>query len=190
MPVPKNYYTVPEAIALIGKRWPDEDDPKGALRRLCLDGDVPAWIIDEKTGARADVPPDRFFGVRRDDFRINLKSGRAALKRKKDDSGVWDQPLHPLTLSPRRTWDSGELRIGREEFDALASTPRPGNKSAGRPQKYDWDLFWAEVVKIANTPNGLPETQAELVDKMAEWCSQKWGDEPGVSTIRKKIALI
>ena len=111
MPVPKSYYTTPEAIALIRKRWPDEDDPKGALRRLCRDGDVSAWIIDEKTGERVNVPPDRFFG-RRQGFRCNLKSGRAMLVR--------NDP-HVLRLNYLPEVYRGELRIGREEFGKLAS---------------------------------------------------------------------
>ncbi len=59
----------------------------------------------------------------------------------------------------------------------------------GRPQKYDWDAFWREIVKVADM-DGLPETKAELVEHMSEWCEIAWGEEPASSVIREKIARL
>ena len=60
----------------------------------------------------------------------------------------------------------------------------------GRPPKYPWDKFFQQIVLIANNPDGLPDTQAELERTMANWCSEKWGHEPTESMIRSKISPI
>ncbi len=58
----------------------------------------------------------------------------------------------------------------------------------GRPQKYDWIAFLQQVARIANTPHGLPEKQADLERCMLEWCANNWGEEPAESVIREKLA--
>ena len=60
---------------------------------------------------------------------------------------------------------------------------------AGRPRRYDWDGFYTEIVAIADL-DGLPEIQADLERRMAEWCSLNWGSEPSDEAIRQKIAPI
>ena len=168
MPVPKSYYTTPELIALTHKRWPDEDDPEGALRRLCHDGDVPAWIIDQKTGERVNVPADRFFG-RPQVFRCNLKSGCAMLVRK-------DPNVLRLNYSPQVY--RGELQIGREEFDKLPSavvvpaetaagelSSDVGDKGAspkmGRPsRKPEIEPAWCRLLKAGEFDFDEPKARA------------------------------
>jgi hypothetical protein len=59
----------------------------------------------------------------------------------------------------------------------------------GRPPKYRWDDFFAEIIVRADL-DGLPETQAGLVRNMAEWCLDKWGDEPAESVLKEKISPI
>ncbi len=60
----------------------------------------------------------------------------------------------------------------------------------GRPQKYDWEAFWLRVALIANQPDGLPEKQADLVSQMLNWCSENWGGEPGVSTVKDRLSKL
>ena len=61
--------------------------------------------------------------------------------------------------------------------------------AGGRPPKYDWDEFNREVVRRANTPDGLPDRNM-LTRDMREWCIQHWGDEPSDSLLRERIAKI
>ena len=56
----------------------------------------------------------------------------------------------------------------------------------GRPPKFEWDAFWRQVVKIANTPDGLP-ARTELQNIMMDWCAVQWGDTPADSMIRDKL---
>ena len=74
------------------------------------------------------------------------------------------------------------------------SPPPPGvtvkqTPRGGRLPKYRWDEFFAEVIVRADL-DGLPETQAELVGKMAEWCLEKWGEQPADSVLKERIAPI
>jgi hypothetical protein len=59
----------------------------------------------------------------------------------------------------------------------------------GRPAVWDWDAFNREVVRLANTINGLPP-RAELQRHMLDWCEQTWGESPAESTVRERIARI
>lgn len=63
-------------------------------------------------------------------------------------------------------------------------------QKGGRPASYDWDSFIGEVVRIANTPDGLPEKQADLVRKMQSWFSETYDAEPADSTIKTRISKI
>jgi hypothetical protein len=59
----------------------------------------------------------------------------------------------------------------------------------GRPMKYDWSAFYAEIIVRADL-DGLPDTQAELERAMSEWCLDVWGESPGESTMRERLALV
>jgi hypothetical protein len=66
-------------------------------------------------------------------------------------------------------------------------TPSP--RRAGRPPKYDWDRFFAELIVRADL-DGLPATQAELVSQMANWCLENWGEQPADSVLKERTAAI
>lgn len=88
-------------------------------------------------------------------------------------------------------------------FDTLApfqsiATAAEGGKTAGargknkggRPQEYDWDTFIFEIIRQANTPDGLPEKQATLIRCMLEWCNENFGSEPAESSVKQRISKI
>lgn len=60
----------------------------------------------------------------------------------------------------------------------------------GRPREYDWDAILREIVLLANTPDGLPKTQAELERWVAVKCRKLFGKEPDPSLIRKHVGPI
>jgi hypothetical protein len=70
------------------------------------------------------------------------------------------------------------------------STPEPTKTKGGRPQEYDWDAFTVEIIRIADGIDGLPDTQAELISQMLEWCYESWGKEPAESSVKSRISLI
>jgi hypothetical protein len=72
---------------------------------------------------------------------------------------------------------------------ALEAPSREGSSRRGRPPKFNWPAFYAEIAVRADL-DGLPDTQAELERAMAEWCSLTWGEVPGESTVRQFVSLI
>ncbi|MCG8357319.1 MAG: hypothetical protein MI920_17280 [Kiloniellales bacterium] len=122
-------------------------------------------------------------------------------------SHVWPPPPgpHERLNHPALDWEECRLRTPDGEYidirlvdnsapDELATdksgkTPIPEAKRGPRP-KYDWEQFLRQVVLIANHPDGLPERQADLVDRMAQWCQDTWGMQPSDSMIKEKIGPI
>ncbi len=62
-------------------------------------------------------------------------------------------------------------------------------RSGGRPKEYDWDAFAREIVRRANTPDGLPD-RARLTRDMAQWCIDTWGKQPADSTLRERVSKL
>ena len=62
-------------------------------------------------------------------------------------------------------------------------------KRGGKPLQYDWDAFWVEVCRRTHQ-DGLPETQAELVDGMLDWFFHRGKEEIDRRTIEKKISKL
>ena len=60
----------------------------------------------------------------------------------------------------------------------------------GRPPGYDWDAFIIEIIRVANSPDGLPDTQAKLIKHMQQWCQETWGNEPSDSVVKDRISKI
>jgi hypothetical protein len=56
----------------------------------------------------------------------------------------------------------------------------------GAPSKFDWDDIWVELCAMIFL-DGLPATQAELVQHIAGWLEDQGKRVPDDSTIKKKI---
>jgi hypothetical protein len=76
-------------------------------------------------------------------------------------------------------------------FEAEHELFRYSHSGQGPERKYDWDGFYAEIIKRVHF-HGVPEKQAELVDEMTEWFARRseTGDVPDISTIRKRITPV
>ena len=89
-------------------------------------------------------------------------------------------PVYPL-LSLEEVCSRFQIDIDQGK----AAAQRRG----GRPAQYDWDAFWAEVCRRVHQ-DGLPETQAEFVDKMLDWFSDRGKEAIDRRTIEKKISKV
>jgi hypothetical protein len=90
---------------------------------------------------------------------------------------------------------------GKPVWDAIAglsthqlrSPPRAATVSAnrgGRPPRFNKAEFMAEIIRqTSNDPDGLPERHV-LAKTMAEWCLDKWGEEPGETTMKNWLREI
>jgi hypothetical protein len=72
----------------------------------------------------------------------------------------------------------------------VKSTSTPIANKGGRPAEYDWDSFMLEIVRRANDPDGLPDSQAELVRDMQQWFADKFESEPAESSVKSRISKI
>jgi hypothetical protein len=57
----------------------------------------------------------------------------------------------------------------------------------GRPKLYDTDALVREIVRRANSIDGLPKTRADLQRELAQWCVDHWGAEPSDSQMREYL---
>jgi hypothetical protein len=87
---------------------------------------------------------------------------------------------------------TSDLVIAHEELarferanPALAGLAEDGRRR-GAPSRYEWDDIWAELCAMIFL-DGLPETQAELVQHLASWLETQGRRVPDDSTIKKKI---
>jgi hypothetical protein len=69
---------------------------------------------------------------------------------------------------------------------AVTAAAHATRDEGGRPPTYDWIAFDAEVVRMGNTPDGLP-SRRELMHHMGEWCVATWGHQPAESMLRDRI---
>jgi hypothetical protein len=82
--------------------------------------------------------------------------------------------------------DARQAILAKLESARAAALDAPKN-TGGRPVRFEWAAFWAEVVRIAITPEGLPD-RPNLQRQMVNWCAEKWGDEvPADATIRNQL---
>jgi hypothetical protein len=66
----------------------------------------------------------------------------------------------------------------------------PVRNKGGRPAKYDWDAFMVEIIRIANSIDGLPDRPADLVKMMQEWFHKTIGEEPAESAVKQRVYRI
>ena len=79
--------------------------------------------------------------------------------------------------------------IGSKELPEPESD-LPAKSKGGRPREYDWDALTIEIIRIANSPDGLPDTQAELVEQVLQWCENTWGKQPAESSVKARVSRI
>lgn len=78
----------------------------------------------------------------------------------------------------------------RPTIPASTSPPKLEADEDEWPPEFDWDSFTMEIVRIANTPDGLPDTRAELVRTMLLWFLAKYDSMPAENTVKKRISRI
>jgi hypothetical protein len=76
---------------------------------------------------------------------------------------------------------------------APASQPeqptQPPKNKGGRPAQYDWNRFTLEIIRIAHF-DALPDTQAELANKMRDWFISEIDEHPADTTLDDRIRPI
>lgn len=79
----------------------------------------------------------------------------------------------------------------RNRREMIQSQPEPkATNRGGRPAEYDWDSFTMEIIHRPNSPDGLPEVQAELIRDLLQWFSDAYRNEPAESEVKQRISKI
>ena len=81
------------------------------------------------------------------------------------------------------------------EISAVSETTPTMKNPGGRPTEWDWDAMLGEIIRIADF-DGLPVkpdtevNQAALVASLLGWFRHHFGEEPGDSTVKKRVSAI
>tara|TARA_R110002020_G_scaffold37828_3_gene113981 strand:- start:10110 stop:10730 length:621 start_codon:yes stop_codon:yes gene_type:complete len=86
-------------------------------------------------------------------------------------------------FQPSSTWS-------RPEPNIPPVAARADRNVGGRPPTYDWDSFIMEVIRRANSLDGLPHVQADLIRDLLQWFSDTYGVEPAESAVKQRISKI
>lgn len=134
------------------------------------------------------------------DFANSRLNAPGAWSSAESDSVIaqWEEAVsllrEPYRSEPRITAGEtiGDIVVPMAELDRLwpkgdSKARSPAKHPGGRPEKYDWAAFDREVVRLANTPDGLPD-RARLQRHMLEWCAAHWPDEPSERAVRDRIS--
>jgi hypothetical protein len=192
---PRSYYSVGE----IASRW----DVKPAViigwaieNHFALSTVVqPLEAANQKIAGLVNVAAEDIFTL----FRIGRCTRSVRIRRiRRSADQDWlsiSNPRDGIRLS------ASDVLLTRQElgrFEAaskLAGSPeahraaRPGGP--GRPPRHDWERFQMAMFKRVYE-NGMPNTQAELVREMQDWCDAQLtagGSPPDESTIRRKVQI-
>jgi hypothetical protein len=173
-------FTVEQAACL----WVGVDPASASYRRSAEDKTNVAAIQQALSGALAS-------GILEGDSTRNIFSDIGNFKetlvsRENLRAFAEQKGQRPAFLFDTLIGASAELELPAED---ISREETPKNKG-GRPVEYDWDAFTIEIICIADGIDGLPETQAELISQMLEWCESTWGKEPAESSIKSRISLI
>lgn len=128
--------------------------------------------------------------IARDDAWRILREGSWGITSLKAEPGRY-QNIDGLNWENRHLVQREDLVICRAEIerferaqDLVQQPDIPLRR--GAPSRFDWDGFWVEVCRIIHN-DGLPNTQNELVGRMAEWFEVRRNAAPDESTIKKKL---
>ncbi len=126
----------------------------------------------------------------RDDAWRILREGSWAITSLKAEPGRY-QNIDGLNWENRHLVQREDLVICRAEIERFEqaqglSLEADAPIRRGAPSRFDWDAFWVEVCRVIHA-DGLPDTQNELVGRLAEWFEINRKSVPDESTIKKKL---
>jgi hypothetical protein len=90
----------------------------------------------------------------------------------------------------REFWGDTEVNspkpvVATERPSSVSRQPAAPFSRRGRPLRYRWPAFTAEMVRRLLA--GPIATQAALEQDMVQWCMDNWGSEPATSVIREWV---
>lgn len=108
-----------------------------------------------------------------------------------DTISPFQDPENPTERLHKLIAGSG-ARVDRptQPIPEVPDKAHPTQSRIGRPPEYDWDSFILEIVHRANSLDGLPEKQADLVREMLSWFGITHEKEPAESAVKARVSKI
>ena len=97
-----------------------------------------------------------------------------------------------ISERPAFLFDTMLAQVAANNPDAPADkspAPKAVNKG-GRPREWDWDAMFIEMFRVANSPDGLPDKQADMVRHLQSWFSKAIDAEPAETEIKARVSKI
>lgn len=104
-----------------------------------------------------------------------------------DRSDRWRLLYSGITIYDRDQWREQSAESSENTFVEITETPDKKERR-GRPPKWDWGEFDDHVRGRLESEEGLPPTQADFEEEMANWFMEHYDDHPAVSQIRKRVS--
>lgn len=100
------------------------------------------------------------------------------------------EPVEPVEPAPDPGSEGSTTRAeASSEPEEVSQTAKAAKSKGGAKPRYRWSEFEVEMLRIYHGKN-RPISIHAFADRMLEWCSNNWANEPGKSTIRKRIARV
>ncbi|MDG2204090.1 MAG: hypothetical protein P8M79_02425 [Alphaproteobacteria bacterium] len=175
-------FTVKQAACLWAGAEPAESDTARQLHGKMEERDRIAAITQMLTAAiqAGNLPADTSANA----MAMIGDHAKSSVTREALQAFAEEKDQHPAflfdTLLPESA--AGDSETG------VDAPPRPSR--GGRPPEYDWDGLIIEIIRIADTPDGLPEKQSELIGELLQWCENTWGVQPAESSVKAKVSSV
>lgn len=99
--------------------------------------------------------------------------------------------ISPGWMSPyEKSAQYTEIKINTKDLKNTFTIHKTTSNKRGPKPQFDWEKFYIEIIRIANEPDGLPESPAELIKIMEEWCDNNWPNSPGETSMKNKIYAV
>lgn len=106
-------------------------------------------------------------------------------KAKISGSGLCFVNVGVLTASEAK--NVPEFCGAKEELPEGPAFPRARKGKPGRQRIWNWDAANRDMIRLANTPDGLPSPQAAIEKHIQNWFLAHYNDSPAESQIRKFV---
>ena len=113
---------------------------------------------------------------------VDLSASSAVVKDRVGFAGVVAGEILVSRADVERLWPSAQPASEQPASEKTLST-----NTGGAPTKWDWEGAIVEMGRIAHH-EGLPKTQAAMVDKIQRWFMVETRKEPGLTGTKERVS--
>ena len=95
-----------------------------------------------------------------------------------------------MTISAAEVAQVSSVCLPQVDLATAEVIPVEGRRGPGRPSEWNWKGALVYLVTVANTPDGLPDKQADAERLVLKWFEDNYCDSPAPSAIREHVSPI